>query len=358
MKTDAALPRQWRFRVWRPPFTKKFTYWLIIYIVVFSVSSNLHAAGYMADKIDWFSDSPRAGSVVTSTVGKTGGVVESPSIGSVWFPDDSFDRDTSVSLKATQEKLVNEWFDDTTVAYRIANRGPQEIRIGLGESIPRSETINVDLKVPTELYAQLKEDEKIEVFASFEQGGEDESPFTIFEIVDSIYTESTKTLQFQLPAATFAKNELTQGEYQAIIIIGTLTKIKQPSLPSGAVSNLIGMDADSDGIRDDIGNFIASKNLSQSELLAAKQNIFALQDTLTVDLENELAVSNAARKLARSIDCIFERYADSDSSENISFQLESLIFNTESRALRYISFNKAADGVVIQSVRKGACDEV
>jgi hypothetical protein len=99
--------------------------------------------------------------------------------------------------------------------------------------------VDLELKVPDDMLKNLALGEKIDIFAGIEQGGENQPPFTVFELIESVYNASTKTLQFQLPGAAFAKNELTQGEYQALIVLGVVQDQVHPNQSSSRVIHAV-----------------------------------------------------------------------------------------------------------------------
>lgn len=122
-------------------------------------------------------------------------------------------------------------------------------------------------------------------------------------------------------------------------------------------SSLLGQDDDMDGVRDDIEQFIAGRSLTSDQAAAALQTAEAFQSALVVDLEAPQAVTQAAIKIARGIDCIYERVIVVDDASNLVRKLEAITFNTEARTRRYIDFNIAADGEVVKTTREGACHE-
>lgn len=121
--------------------------------------------------------------------------------------------------------------------------------------------------------------------------------------------------------------------------------------------SLLGADDDADGVRDDVARLIAEKSLTSDQAAAAMQAAEAFQSTLTVDLEAPQAVTQAAIKIGRGIDCIYERVAVVDDASNLVRRLEAVTFNTELRTRRYIDFNIAADGEVLKTTTEGACND-
>lgn len=156
---------------------------------------------------------------VTLTIGTDGGTIELPDVAKVWFPQGAFDSSRTVTLKVTSDNDVNQLFDETASIFRTAGRLPYELRIGTGNTPPLSETIQVEMHVPNSLIQSMPADHAIEAFVSIEQGGAQEIPYTVFELLDSQYDPTNQILTFEVPGAAFANNSLTQGEYQAIITL-------------------------------------------------------------------------------------------------------------------------------------------
>lgn len=156
---------------------------------------------------------------VSRLIGNKGGKIELPGIAAVSFPSGAFESPQSVLLRITTDNGVNELFNDTAAIFRRLNRVPYEIRIGTGDSPPRSDTVSVEMKVPEELFESVASGFTIEVLVGIEQGGALELPHTVFEIMDSKYIHDERVVRCEIPAAAFANNPLTQGEYQAIIIV-------------------------------------------------------------------------------------------------------------------------------------------
>ncbi len=120
---------------------------------------------------------------------------------------------------------------------------------------------------------------------------------------------------------------------------------------------LLGLDADANGVRDDIERYIAKRLYPAAQTAAAVQLAKAFQSTLSVDVTDPIAMARAGTALARGIDCIFERFPEGGEASKLGARLEALTFNTELRTRRYIGFNVGMDGSVIKSVRQGACTD-
>lgn len=156
---------------------------------------------------------------VKGTIAPDGGTIELPDVAKVWFPAGAFDSPRTVALKTTSDDDVNALFDETASSFRTAGRLPYELRIGTGDAPPLSETVQVSMHVPDSLLASMPADHAIEAFVGIEQGGAQEIPHTLFELIESEYDATNQVITLEIPGAAFASNALTQGEYQAIITL-------------------------------------------------------------------------------------------------------------------------------------------
>ena len=153
-------------------------------------------------------------------IGPLGGELIVQDIGSIFFPSNVLPSKTIISLKVSESKNIQSVFQETADIFRVSTRSKAEYRIGSGSIRPYKNTTSVTLFVPPEILKNQNPNFSITVFSGIEQGGENEIPFTVFEIIDSTFDKESEQISFLLPAYSFAKNELTNGEYQAILIIG------------------------------------------------------------------------------------------------------------------------------------------
>jgi len=179
---------------------------------------------------------------VSATVDYDGGTIELPRLAKVWFPRGAFDSPQVVTLKTTSDNAVNELFDETASIFRTFGRLPYEFRIGTGDSPPLSDTIEVEMHVPDSLLQAMPSDYSMEVFAGIEQGGAQEIPHTLFELQESSFDPVNQVITFDLPGSAFANTVLTEGGYQAIIILSPTPGSAMSETPEGAsLSTLFAM---------------------------------------------------------------------------------------------------------------------
>ncbi len=125
-------------------------------------------------------------------------------------------------------------------------------------------------------------------------------------------------------------------------------------------TDLLGSDANANGVRDDIDTWIAGRALSAQRTKALTRAAKTAQAALTVNPADSSAVRAVARQGARDINCISTVFAG-DTASNNGFELHKAIekytFNTKPRVLAYITFNKALSGAVLSLPSGDTCDE-
>lgn len=112
-------------------------------------------------------------------------------------------------------------------------------------------------------------------------------------------------------------------------------------------ASLPGTDTDTNGIRDDIDEYIALQFSDTEQVAAANQAAKANQAVLSTDLTSPTAVRQTNQLISRATACIYEAFGDASSDVEpavVSRKLEAITFNTEERLKQYMEFNKALDG--------------
>lgn len=135
---------------------------------------------------------------------------------------------------------------------------------------------------------------------------------------------------------------------------------------SGAVPKLArsadlgGTDADNNGIRDDVDDYISDQFSESSQISAANQAARANQAVLGTDLLTPTAVRQTSQKISRATACLYEVFGASASGvepAEISRDLEAITFNTASRLEKYMEFNKALDGASWSLPEGSSCEK-
>lgn len=130
-----------------------------------------------------------------------------------------------------------------------------------------------------------------------------------------------------------------------------------PRLDRGA--ELTGPDADQDDIRDDIAAYIDQHYRDEAQRNAARQAARAMQAVFTVDLDDQLAVKEVNRQIARADHCIYLAFEEGNGTKpaaQVSRELEAMATNTQARLARYLEFNKALDGSIWTTPKGNTCE--
>lgn len=111
-------------------------------------------------------------------------------------------------------------------------------------------------------------------------------------------------------------------------------------------ATLTGIDADTDGVRDDLERYIDALPDSDPQKKALRQLAHALDLTLVVDLTNEAALRAAAAELSDSINCAWKVYPPETAPKRVE-EVRRYAVNTRQRFEAYEKYNQARSGAVI-----------
>lgn len=118
---------------------------------------------------------------------------------------------------------------------------------------------------------------------------------------------------------------------------------------------LAGIDADNNGIRDDVDDYINAKDLPAGQKEALAQHARALQASLLVDLANESAVHVSLTAIARGVSCIWRRLGR-DSAAGVVTEIKKVTMNTRDRVVAYGRLAGALNGTVISRPSGDTCE--
>lgn len=120
-----------------------------------------------------------------------------------------------------------------------------------------------------------------------------------------------------------------------------------------------GIDADDNGIRDDIDAYIKQTYRIEEHQKAVNQYAKSLQASLLVDTEDKIAVKAITNEKARAISCISDKIpgGKSPNGERVVREILSMTTNTKLRLTQYFVLDKALDGTVISLPSEDVCDE-
>lgn len=123
-------------------------------------------------------------------------------------------------------------------------------------------------------------------------------------------------------------------------------------------NSIAGIDANANGVRDDIERYI-EKKYTVAEQAAAMQMARAFQQMLLVDKQDAGALDAVSELGSRAIVCGASVFAGPDASVELSRMtttLESMTTNTKLRLLAYLGYNKARSGSVSTMPKGPSCD--
>ncbi len=110
---------------------------------------------------------------------------------------------------------------------------------------------------------------------------------------------------------------------------------------------LAGVDADKNGIRDDIDLYISKQGFTPEQEKAVAQAAAVMQRSVTIDVKNKRALAQLQADQDRSATCLTRvKFGVNGEVIGLSFALdiESLTANTKKRLKNYLAYNHTLDG--------------
>ena len=121
-----------------------------------------------------------------------------------------------------------------------------------------------------------------------------------------------------------------------------------------------GMDADNDGVRDDIADHIRQTYTDPVQYRAAMQVARAYQNQLLVDKHDHIALQAASEQMMRAIACVRRNAFAGDTGRlagsRLMDELEAMTTNTKERLQAYLAYNKARSGSVSVRAEGEVCE--
>lgn len=144
---------------------------------------------------------------------------------------------------------------------------------------------------------------------------------------------------------------------QKIAVLETSGEL--PQLDRGIT--IAGIDANANGVRDDIEAYITQKYPQEEQRAAAMQDAAALQAALLTDPTNSAAVKAASLKSSRAINCVFLKFNSANDPTNASPAIVArktlaMTTNTKARLLAYLAYDNALNGTVISQPEGNTCE--
>ena len=154
------------------------------------------------------------------------------------------------------------------------------------------------------------------------------------------------------PDAEAAAQAQERKKLQALEASGAIPALER-------TPTLGGIDANGDGVRDDIALHIQKTYADPAQRKAAMQTARALQQTLLVNKNDAVALEEAAMQQARAVNCVSRLYPSIEEFSKgvaMSGELEGMTTNTKIRLESYLSYSKALSGTVLPRAEGNTCD--
>jgi len=167
-----------------------------------------------------------------------------------------------------------------------------------------------------------------------------------------------------------AKTKLQKEKLPKPVPIETLVKQMEKDgvlLKLDRTDTLAGIDADNNGIRDDIDEYIRQTFKDEAQRKAVEQLARSIQAEILTDKNDIATVFEVNKKSSRAISCLGDRFITGSRATNdldfkefdeVSKEIEMRSANTKQRLNAYFAFSEALSGQILTSPKKGeGCDE-
>lgn len=121
--------------------------------------------------------------------------------------------------------------------------------------------------------------------------------------------------------------------------------------------SLAGVDADGNGVRDDIQAWVTQLPANETQKQALMQLAAANKKALLVDVADEPALRQVVSQQMAGVKCVVRREADVLAGENTVTGLRDRTANTETRARAYMRYMEAVNGYVMKSSDGNGCGD-
>ena len=119
--------------------------------------------------------------------------------------------------------------------------------------------------------------------------------------------------------------------------------------------SIAGLDANANGVRDDMERYIDSKPDTPAQKNSLKSLHRAFNKAMTVDTKDRNALREVANSINLSVTCIHQTYP-SNVALPAGDEIEKLTVNTRARYDLYMKFNSAMNGTVMSGLKGVKCD--
>ena len=136
-------------------------------------------------------------------------------------------------------------------------------------------------------------------------------------------------------------------EIEDTIEAGLQAMIDRGLMPQlDTTETLGGVDADADGLRDDIKSWIDTLAINNDQKQVTIGNAKAMQTLMLVDLNDAQAVNNVDNDLVMSVVCMADEFGASAEGITLMRDVESYTGNTQLRYEKYAAYNNMMNGSV------------
>lgn len=116
-----------------------------------------------------------------------------------------------------------------------------------------------------------------------------------------------------------------------------------------------GVDADGDGLRDDIDLYIDGTSYDDSQKLVLKKFSAAMTAAMTASASGDAALRAATDKINVAVKCIYKKFPD-EAADSVLLEIKKITVNTRSRYDAYMQYNSAVAGSVITLPKNPNCE--
>lgn len=119
-----------------------------------------------------------------------------------------------------------------------------------------------------------------------------------------------------------------------------------------------GIDANANGVRDDIERYIEKKYTEPAQRKAAMQTARAFQQMLLVNKEESAELDQISANSFRAIVCLDDTFVgpDSPNSASVLDEVRAITTNTKERLKAYLAYNEARSGSVSRLPKGSTCE--
>lgn len=161
---------------------------------------------------------------------------------------------------------------------------------------------------------------------------------------DTVTIRQNRTLPFDAAALVW-RIEGTPVDTPAAQLAALEASGAIPTLERGSL--LQGVDANGNGVRDDIDSYIQTQYAAAAQRAAAVQVARALQRAVLLSPATTESAKAASITVSNAVNCVFVRFPGGASSKDparVVKELEGVTANTKPRLLAYLAYNKLLDG--------------